>query len=224
MVLFGTGRVAWLSKFGVVDFALTPISCGQGGDLSQVVGEDPLPSPGFRPFEVVQAGAIPPVSAFEGADPSFASGSPFEGSAECSTPLDPLACGTGSALAGDDDSADTKVGQLGVDGGLAVAAVCSHRPRRSAVASFDPSHCGRQLRCVGRVPDLYVVIQHATVVVVDDLGLVAELDRLTEPAFRDRPSVLIVQTHHPVRPVRGDPGDPLSSLSDDPRGRLQQVR
>jgi hypothetical protein len=35
----------------VVDLALMPISCGQGGDLDQVVGEDPLPGPGFRSFE-----------------------------------------------------------------------------------------------------------------------------------------------------------------------------
>ena len=54
-----------------------------------------MPGPGFRSFEAVEAGAVPPVSAFEGADPTFASGSPFDGSAECSALLDVLAGGTG---------------------------------------------------------------------------------------------------------------------------------
>src|SRR6478752_3143186 len=144
------------------------MSCGQGGDLGQVVGEDPLSGPGFRSFEVVQAGSVPAVSAFEGADPSFASGSPFDGSAESAAVLDLAAGGAGSALAGDDDRAD---------------------------------------------PD--VVIEHDTVVVVDDLGFVAELDGFTEPALRDRPGLLVVQTHYPAGPVRSGPGDPLAGLADD---------
>src|SRR5258708_17852690 len=74
------------------------MSCGQGGDLDQVVGEDPLSGPGFRSFEAVQAGAVPAVSAFGGADPAFASGSPFDGSAGCSAVLYVLAGGPGPAL------------------------------------------------------------------------------------------------------------------------------
>src|SRR6478752_2995113 len=115
------------------------MSCGQGGDLGQVVGEDPLSGPGFRSFEVVQAGSVPAVSAFEGADPSFASGSPFDGSAESAAVLDLAAGGAG-------------------------------------------------------------------------------------PALRDRPGLLVVQTHYPAGPVRSGPGDPLAGLADDSRGRFQQVR
>jgi len=99
------------------DLILLLVFAGEGGDLDQIVGEDPLPGPGFRSLEAVQAGAVPSVSAFEGADPAFASGAPFDGSAERSAFLDVLAGGTGSALARDDDSADTELGQGGVDGG-----------------------------------------------------------------------------------------------------------
>ena len=138
--------------------------------------------------------------------------------------LEVLAGGTGSALAGDHDSADTEVGQRGVDGGLAVPAVCGHGARRAATALFDPCHGGGQLRCVGRVPGLHVVIEDDPVVVVGDLCLVAELDGFTEPALRDRPGLLVVQAHHPVRPIEGDPSNALAGLADDPGGRLQQVR
>ncbi|MCW2626462.1 MAG: hypothetical protein JWR48_3184 [Mycobacterium sp.] len=177
--MIGGERVGVDVKIWVVDVALMSMSCGQGGDLGKVVGEDPLSGPGFRSFEVVQAGSVTSVSAFEGADRSFASGSPFDGSAECSAVLEVLAGGAGSALARDDDRAHTEVGQRGVDGGLAVAAVSGHRPRGTTMAFFDPSHRGSQLWCVRRVSDPDVVIEHNTVVVVDELRLIAELDRFT---------------------------------------------
>ena len=50
----------------------------------------------IRSFEAVQAGAVPPISAFEDADSTFASGSPFDGSAERSAFLDLLAGDTGA--------------------------------------------------------------------------------------------------------------------------------
>jgi len=70
----------------------------------------------FAPFEVVQAGAVPTVATFQGADPIRASGSPSDGSAERSSVFDLFPGGTGSALAVDHQFADTEVGYGLVDG------------------------------------------------------------------------------------------------------------
>src|SRR5258708_26430238 len=57
-------------------------SAGQGADLDQVVGEDPVPAPDRGSFAAVQPGAVPVVSALEAADPAFAAGSPPDEPAE----------------------------------------------------------------------------------------------------------------------------------------------
>ena len=49
------------------------------------------------------------------------------------------------------------------------------------------------MRCVGRVALLEVVVKHDTIVVVDDLRLIAELHRLTELTLGDRSGVGVVQ-------------------------------
>src|SRR5664279_321794 len=112
------------------------VSGGQGGDLDQVVGEDPLSGPGFRSFEVVQAGAVPTVSTFQGADPTLATGPPFHGSTERPAVFDLLPGGTGSALAGYHHVANSEVGQCLVDRGLAVSAVRCHGPGARPVRFF----------------------------------------------------------------------------------------
>ena len=66
-------------------------SAGQGGDLGQVVGEDPVPAPDRCPVPAVQAGAIPAVTAFEVADPAFTPGAPLDQLAEAAAVLDGLA-------------------------------------------------------------------------------------------------------------------------------------
>src|SRR5215207_7981395 len=76
-------------------------STGQGCDLDQVVSQDAVSGPDPGPVEVIEAGAVPPVLPFEGADPSFAPGAPLDGSAERSAVLVGLAGLAGSALAGD---------------------------------------------------------------------------------------------------------------------------
>src|SRR6267154_1690265 len=114
------------------------MSCGQGGDLDQV----------------------------EGADPAFASGSPFDGAAKCWAFLDLLAGGTGSALARDHDSADTQVGEVVFDGGFAVPAVSGHRRGRATGPGSDPLDRRGQLWCVGGVSDMQLVIHDDAVVVV----------------------------------------------------------
>ena len=66
------------------------------------------------------------------------------------------------------------------------------------------------------------MIQDDPVVVVDNLSLVTELDRLTQPALGDRPGLRVVQADHPGGTVRGDPGQAEPGLPDDPFGRSDQ--
>jgi hypothetical protein len=71
------------------------------------------------------------------------------------------------------------------------------------------------LRGVGRVSLLQGVVQDDAVVVVGDLGLVAELDRLAEPAFGDGAGVAVVQADPAGGPVRGGPSKPPPGLGSD---------
>ncbi len=90
-----------------------------------------------------------------------------------------------------------------------VAAVCGDGAGLAAGASDDALHRWRQLRGVGRVALFQGVVQHDTVVVVDDLGLVAELNRFAQAALGDRAGVTVVQADPPGRPGRGHPAQPL---------------
>ena len=49
----------------------------QRADLGEVVGKNTMSCPDLGAFGAVDAGAVPAVSAFKGADPGFASGPPF---------------------------------------------------------------------------------------------------------------------------------------------------
>ena len=60
-----------------------------------------------------------------------------------------------------------------------------------------------------------VVVEHDAVFVVDDLGLVAELDGLAETALADRTSIGIVQRDEAGRPIRNLTGQALTSLAGD---------
>lgn len=53
------------------------------------------------------------------------------------------------------------------------------------------------------------------VFVVDDLGLVAELDRSTEPTLHDRTRIGIMQRHDPGGAVGCGPGETLPALLGD---------
>ncbi len=87
--------------------------------------------------------------------------------------------------------------QVGLHTGLAVAAVGGHRARSTAGAPPDPFDGGCELRRVrdGARPDR--VVHDDTVVVVDDLRLVAELDRPVDAALPDRPKARL--TDAPAR-------------------------
>ena len=87
------------------------------------------PDPGA--FGGVDAGAVPAVAAFEGADAAFAAGAPFDGSSERWSVFLGSAGLAGFALAGDDDGADAEVVQVVLDAFLAVAAVGGDGARRA---------------------------------------------------------------------------------------------
>jgi hypothetical protein len=141
------------------------------------------PDPGS--FDGVDSGAVPAVAAFEGADPAFASGSPFHGAAEGWSVFEGLSSPGASALAGDDDVADAEVVQGVVDVLLAVAGVGGDDPRRSTGASVDAFDGRRETWGVDRVAVLDIVVEHDAVLVVDQLRLITELDRLAEATFGD---------------------------------------
>src|SRR4051795_9155137 len=96
---------------------------GQGSDLDQVVGQDPVSGLDPGSVEVVEAGAVPPVLPFEGADPGFAAGPPLDGAPERSAVFVGLAGLAGSALARDHHGAHAELVQVVLDAGFAVAAV-----------------------------------------------------------------------------------------------------
>ena len=88
----------------------------------------------FSLLEAVQAGAV---SVWEGADPAFASGSPFDGSAERFSVFVGAPQLRRFALARDHHVGDTEVGELLIDLGLAVAA--GARIRVAAIRDVTPA-------------------------------------------------------------------------------------
>jgi hypothetical protein len=119
--------------------------------------------------------------------------------------------------------AHAKVAEVVLDGLLAVAAVGGDRAGWAPGACANPIHSWCQLGCVGRVAAFDVVVHDHTVVAFDELGLVAELDRLTEPSLGDGPGIGIVQADPPGRSVRCLPREPLSGLRGDLPGGGGQV-
>ncbi len=127
------------------------------------------------------------------------------------------------ALAGDHHVADSEALEGIVDPLLPVATVCGDvrggRPVRSLIRSPAELELGR----VGGIARLDVVVENHSVLVVGDLVLVAELDRLAEPALGDRTGVRIVQADPPGGAVGGQPRQPLPGLGSDLSGRLEQL-
>src|ERR1700739_3776704 len=94
---------------------------GQGRDLDQVVGQDPVSGPCPGTFSTIQAGAVPAVATFEGAECRFAAGPPLDCAPERPAVLGGLAGLAGFALAGDHDGAHAEGVQVVVDTFLAIA-------------------------------------------------------------------------------------------------------
>jgi hypothetical protein len=127
-----------------------------------------------------------------------------------------------SAFAGDDDGADPEVVQCIVNAFLPVAAVGGDGTRPTTGALDDPLDGGGQLRGIGWVALVHAVVEDDTVVVVHDLALVTELNRLTEASLGDRPGIGLVPTHPSACPVGGVSSHALTGLRGDPPGRLDQ--
>ena len=112
--------------------------------------------------------------------------------------------------------------QVVFDGLLAVAAVGGNGPGLAAGPPDDPVDGGGELRAVGGVALLQDVIEDDPVVIVGDLGLVAELDGLAEPALGDRAGVGVVQADSPGRAAGHRAGQPLACLRGDLAGGHHQ--
>jgi hypothetical protein len=169
--------------------------------------EDAVSAPAAGAGEAIGARSVEPEVAFEAADPSFGSGAPSHHPFERSPILDLPARRVRFALGRQHDMADPRRSQRVFHGGFAVAAIGGHRSRRPPGAAFDARNAGFEHRRVGRVALFDVVIEDDTVFVVNDLRLVAELHRLTQPSFGDRPRIGVVQRHDPRRPLRRRPGE-----------------
>jgi hypothetical protein len=156
--------------------------------FDQVVDEHAVAAPDPGALEAVHPGRVPAEAVLEAADPPFAAGAPLDQPAKAPLALDQLAGGTGPALSRDGNPDHAKVGQLLVDAGLAIAPVASHRPWRPAGAGDHPlTREPAAAHPAGCRPGR--VVEHDPVGVVEDLGLVAELDRPAQPALADRSGV-----------------------------------
>ncbi len=129
--------------------------------------------------------------------------------------LDGLASAPGLPLRGITTCANAEFGEVVLDALLAVAAVGGHGPGRAAGAVLDPVDRRREQRRVGGVAPLDGVVHDHAVVVVDELRLVAELDRLSEPALGDRTSIRVVQADPPCRRRPESVRQPLPGLGGD---------
>jgi hypothetical protein len=94
------------------------------------------PDPGA--VDAVHQGPVPAEPMLEVADASLRAGAPFDQPAEPAGVLSGLAGTAGLALARDRDPLHAEGGQLLVDGGLAIAAVCGDRCWDAAGAGRDP--------------------------------------------------------------------------------------
>jgi len=70
-MVVGAARPLWVS-----------VSCCEGADFDEIVGEDPVSVPGSDSVDAGEFGAVPAVASFDVVDPPFGSGPPFDFLAE----------------------------------------------------------------------------------------------------------------------------------------------
>src|SRR5262249_56060094 len=163
-----------------------------GGRLEKVGGQDAVAAPGCGAFAPSDEAAIPAVSAFEVADAAFAAGSPFDQVAELGCVLKVQAGLARPALARDDHGLHAELFELLVNAGLAVAAIGGDLFGSAAESLVDTFDRRGELLGVGRVAGLDLVVEDQPILVVHDLGLGPELDRLAEAALLGPPCVRLV--------------------------------
>jgi hypothetical protein len=194
------------------------MSCGEGADLDEVVGEDAVSAPGSGSVDAGEFGAVPAVASFDVVDPSFGSGPPFDLLAECSSVFEFAARGAGFTRAWDRYAAHAKIVQVAFHRCLAVAAVGGDRPWGVSGAGGDACDRRDQLRGICGVADLDGVIEDDPVGIVDDLGFVAELDRFAQAPFADRAGIEVMQADHPARRLGHHPAQAATGLGHNAFG------
>src|SRR3954451_21056560 len=197
------------------------VSCSEGADLDEVMGEDAVSAPGSGTVDAGEFGAVPAVASFQVIDPSFGPCPPFDLVAECSPMFEFATGGTGLANPRDPHIPPTELVEVAFNGGIAIAAIGGHRARWCSDAADDPFDRWSQLRCVWRVSGLDSVVEDDAVGVVDDLGFVPELLRLAQPSFTYRAGIGVVQAHHTGGRVGHHPGQSAASLYHHPPSALQ---
>src|SRR3954453_16239689 len=88
------------------------VSCSEGADLDEVVGEDAVSAPGSGSVDAGEFGAVPSVASFDVVDASFGSGPPFDFVAERSAVFELAARRGGFAFTGDRHAAHAEFGQI----------------------------------------------------------------------------------------------------------------
>jgi len=145
---------------------------GERSDFGGVVGEDSPAAPGAGTGLGVVEGAAPPVVAFETRDTRFGSCTPLHQVPEPARAFGCLARRARSALAWDHDPFDTKSLEVGVDGRFTVSTIRDDRARCAPEPGDDTADRENELRRVGRVAFVDLMVNDDAVNVVDDLGLV----------------------------------------------------
>ena len=199
----------WLGDVGL---GVVLVSCGQGAELDEVMGEDAVSAPGSGAVDAGEVGAVPAVASLGVIDASFGSGSPFDLGAE-GAPVLKLAAGcTGVTHPRDGHSANAELVEVVFDRCPAVAAVGGHCAWWASGAAGDPLDRWYQLGFVGGVSDHHGVIEDDSVNIVDDLCLVAELDGLAQPSLANRARIGIMQADHSTGRLRHHPGQSTPRL------------
>src|SRR6516165_709229 len=187
----------------------------------QVVGDDPEAHPALHPEEASIAAASEPVAALQGADASFAAGSPFQrGANGAGAPL--------PALPRQDHPTHAPSGRGPLIGGRGKAAVGNGQEGGAAEELLVPNERGDPERLIGHTG-------RADRVVGDELGLgfldlhqLAELRRLDRLAFADRLRVRLEEAEELIRVVGIPSDDPRAGLGehapDAPGGLAQLLR
>jgi len=98
------------------DFPIGAFSRCQGADLDQVVRQDPVADPDLGAFSAGDAGAVPAVSTFEGADSAFDSVAPLDCSSEHWAVFLGSPASRGFAIARDRHVAHAEVEEVVLDG------------------------------------------------------------------------------------------------------------
>ena len=188
-------RLGWWCR------ALRSILGHQTGNLYKVVVEDPEAAPGSCAFDSIHPRSVPSEVALQAADPTFAPGPPLHEPSKGSSPFEGPPSSRRFTHCRQYDTADAKIFESSFDLVFHIATIRRHGAWHLAEPRRDPDDRRHKLGGVIRIAHLDVVVDDDAVGIVDELGLVAELDRLAEPALSDRTGIGVVQRDKALRAV-----------------------